>query len=48
VLADVAVAFMPGLTHAGSVAAIVTALWAAAWFAGWYPEQHRRHMAGRT
>lgn len=46
VLADVVMAYVPALPHAGGVVATVAALWAAAWFTGWYPEQHQRHMAG--
>jgi uncharacterized membrane protein len=48
VVADVVIDVLPGLPRLGSVVAIVAALWAAAWFTGWYPEQHGRHMAGRT
>lgn len=42
VLADIVMATMPALPHAGGVAATVVALAAAAWFTGWYPEQRRR------
>ena len=38
VLADIAMAYMPALPHAGGVVATVAALAAAAWFTGWYPE----------
>jgi len=41
VLADIVMAYMPALPHAGGVVATVLALAAAAWFTGWYPEQHR-------
>jgi len=43
VLADVVMAFMPALPHAGSVLATAVALAAAAWFTRWYPE-HRRPL----
>ena len=42
VLADVVMAFMPALPHAGSLIATAVALAAAAWFTGWYPAQRRR------
>jgi hypothetical protein len=42
VLADVVMAFMPALPHAGNVIATALALAAAAWFTGWYPAQRRR------
>jgi hypothetical protein len=48
VVADVVIDVVPGVPRMGGLAAIVAALWAAAWFTGWYPEQHQRHMAGRT
>ena len=48
VLADILMAYVPALPHADGVVMTVVALWAAAWFTGWYPEQHQRHMAGRT
>lgn len=41
VLADIVMAYMPWLTHAGGVVATVLALAAAAWFTGWYPQQRR-------
>jgi hypothetical protein len=44
VLADIAMAYMQALPHAGGVVATAAALAAAAWFTGWYPEQrHRAH-----
>jgi hypothetical protein len=42
VLADIVMATMPALPHAGGVVATVVALAAAAWFTGWYPAQRRR------
>lgn len=48
VLADIVMAYVPDVPHAGSAVTIVVALATAAWFTGWYPEQHQRHMAGRT
>jgi hypothetical protein len=47
VLADIVMAYMPALPHAGGVVATVVALAAAAWFTGWYPE-HGRHVVERT
>ena len=46
VVADIVLAYMPALPHAGGVVATVLAL-AAAWFTGWYPE-HGRHVVERT
>jgi hypothetical protein len=48
VLADILMAYAPAMPHADGVVMTVVALWAAAWFTGWYPEQHQRHMAGRS
>jgi hypothetical protein len=42
-LADAVMAFMPALSHTGSVAATAVALVAATWFTDWYPE-HRRPL----
>jgi hypothetical protein len=48
VLADIAMAYVPDLPPSNGVVVTVVALWAAAWFTGWYPQQHQRHMTGRT
>lgn len=41
VLADLVMATMPALPHAGAVVATVLALFAAAWFSDWYPQRQR-------